>query len=320
MKFLLRATAALLLGACTLASAFSPAFAQGKTTLTTERDKVSYMVGLDVGKSLVVIGPDMDLAAFQRAVDTAFKGGKPLIAEDKIQPLAQAMMERAAARDGKAPADGKLPDVDKQQVGYLVGVDIGTKLSPIKDELDLPMLVEGVRTRLTHGKPLMEQAEVDALRTAFSERMQARLQAQQAELQSRQAELGEKNKTEGAAFLADNRKVKGVFTTGSGLQYMVLRQGSGPKPSRTSRVRVNYAGRLLDGTVFDSSYDRGEPVTFGLDQVIPGWTEGLSMMPVGGKYRFWIPGDLAYGASGTPGGPVGPNATLVFDVELLGIE
>ncbi len=318
MKLLLRATAALLLGACTLVPAFSPAFAQGKTTLSTERDKVSYMVGLDVGNSLTAIGPDMDLAAFKQAVDTAFKGGKPLIAEDKIQPLAQAMMERVAARSGKnptngMPAGGKVPEVDKQQVGYLVGVDIGTKLSPIKDELDLPMLVEGVRTRLTNGKLLMPQAEVDALRTAFSERMRTKLQA-------RQAELGQKNKTEGATFLADNKKVKGVFTTRSGLQYMVLRQGAGPKPSRTSQVRVNYAGKLLDGTVFDSSYDRGQSVKFGLDKVIPGWTEGLSMMPVGAKYRFWIPGDLAYGASGTPGGPVGPNATLVFDVELLGIE
>ncbi len=320
MKFLLRATAALMLGACLLVPALSPAYAQGKTTLTTEREKVSYMVGLDVGKSLVVIGPDMDLAAFQRAVDTAFKGGEPLIAEDRIQPLAQALMERAAARQGKLPADGKLPEVDKQQVGYLVGVDIGNKLSPIKDELDLPMLVEGVRARLTDGKPLMTPSEADVLRSAFTERMQAKLQADQARFQARQSELGEKNRIEGAAFLAKNKQVKGVFTTGSGLQYMVLRQGAGPKPSRSGQVRVNYAGKLLDGTVFDSSYERGQPARFGLDQVIPGWTEGLSMMPVGAKYRFWIPGDLAYGASGTPGGPVGPNATLVFDVELLGIE
>ncbi len=314
MKFLLRATAALLLGACALA----PALARPQATPTTEREKVSYMVGLDVGSSLTAIGSDIDLAAFSRAVDTAFKGGKPLIAEDQIQPLAQALMQRIAARSGKAPpggmpADGKVPEVDKQQVGYLVGVDIGTKLSPIKDELDLPMLVEGVRTRLAGGEPSMPQAEVDALRTAFSERMRTKLQA-------RQSALADKNKAEGAKFLADNKQVKGVFTTGSGLQYMVLRQGAGPKPSRTDQVRVNYAGKLLDGTVFDSSYDRGEPASFGLDQVIPGWTEGLSMMPVGAKYRFWIPGDLAYGAAGTPGGPIGPNATLVFDVELLGIQ
>ena len=100
---------------------------------------------------------------------------------------------------------------------------------------------------------------------------------------------------------------------------MVLRQGAGPRPRATDRVRVNYQGTLLNGTVFDSSYDRGQPTEFGLNQVIAGWTEGLSMMPVGAKYRFWVPGDLAYGPKGTPDGSIGPNSTLVFDVELLAI-
>ena len=100
---------------------------------------------------------------------------------------------------------------------------------------------------------------------------------------------------------------------------MVLRQGAGRVRSATDRVRVNYQGALLDGTVFDSSYERGQPTEFALNQVIPGWTEGLALMPVGAKYRFWIPGDLAYGAKGTPEGSIGPNATLVFDVELLAI-
>jgi len=109
-----------------------------------------------------------------------------------------------------------------------------------------------------------------------------------------------------------------VLTTPSGLQYMVLREGSGPRPMASDTVRVNYEGKLLDGTVFDSSYERGEPAEFPLNRVIAGWTEGLSLMPVGAKYRFWIPSDLAYGASGSPP-KIGPNATLTFDVELLGI-
>src|SRR3546814_4755870 len=121
------------------------------------------------------------------------------------------------------------------------------------------------------------------------------------------------------AFLEKNRAQKGVFTTPSGLQYMVLRQGNGPRPRATDTVRVNYHGTLLDGTVFDSSYERGQPVEFGLDQVIPGWTEGLGLMPVGAKYRFWIPAHLGYGEKGTQGGPIGPNAPTVFDVELLDI-
>lgn len=309
MKFPLRATAALLLAACALA----PALAQDKSALSSQRDKVSYMVGMDVGKSLVQAGPDIDMAAFQRAVGIAFDGGKPLIAEDQVKPLAQALMEKIAARAGKAPADSKPPTVDKTQVGYLIGSDVGRSLVSIKDELELSVFVQGVKVVLDQGKPLLEQAEADALRTAFSQRMQTKLKAQS----DAQAE---KNKTEGATFLASNKAVKGVFTTGSGLQYMVLRQGAGARPRPSDRVRVNYAGKLLDGTVFDSSYDNGQPVEFQLDQVIPGWTEGLSLMPVGGKYRFWIPGELAYGAKGTPGGPIGPNATLVFDVELLGID
>ena len=157
---------------------------------------------------------------------------------------------------------------------------------------------------------MSEQAKT--VLSTFSQRIQGKMQANA-------AAAGEKNKAEGAAFLSGNKAVKGVYTTPSGLQYMVLRQGSGARPKPTDRVRVNYRGTLLDGTVFDSSYDRGQPVEFGLDQVIAGWTEGVSLMPVGSKYRFWIPGELAYGSKGPPGGPIGPNATLVFDVELMDI-
>jgi FKBP-type peptidyl-prolyl cis-trans isomerase FkpA len=145
------------------------------------------------------------------------------------------------------------------------------------------------------------------------------MSAQQAELQAKAAAQAGTNRTEGNAFLAKNKSVPGVVTTASGLQYQVLRPGSGERPMPTSKVRVNYEGKLLDGTVFDSSYQRGQPVEFGLDQVIKGWTEGVSLMPVGSKYRFWIPGELAYGEQGTQGGPIGPNATLTFDVELLNV-
>jgi FKBP-type peptidyl-prolyl cis-trans isomerase FkpA len=174
------------------------------------------------------------------------------------------------------------------------------------------VLVQAVAATLAGGKPLMDEAEAKAVLATFTQQMQAKLQADAAAAAGR-------NQAEGAAFMAKNKLVKGVFTTPSGLQYMVLRQGAGPRPLPSDRVRVNYHGTLLDGTVFDSSYDRGQPAEFALNEVIPGWTEGVAMMPVGGKYRFWIPGELAYGAKGTPGGPIGPNATLVFDVELMAI-
>jgi FKBP-type peptidyl-prolyl cis-trans isomerase FkpA len=120
-------------------------------------------------------------------------------------------------------------------------------------------------------------------------------------------------------FLAENRKKEGVMTTVSGLQYKVIEAGSGAKPKATDTVRVHYRGRLVDGKVFDSSYDRGQPISFGLNQVIRGWTEGLQLMPVGSKYELYIPSALGYGERGA-GGVIPPNATLIFEVELLGIE
>jgi len=130
---------------------------------------------------------------------------------------------------------------------------------------------------------------------------------------------GEKNRTEGEAYLAENRNKPGVITTASGLQYEVIVQGNGAKPAATDEVRVHYEGSLLDGTVFDSSYSRGEPIEFPLNMVIPGWTEGVQLMNTGSTYRFVIPSDLAYGPSGA-GGAIPPNATLIFKVELLSFK
>jgi FKBP-type peptidyl-prolyl cis-trans isomerase FkpA len=308
MTFFTRGLAALALATAVCGAAL----AQDKATLGTDREKVSYMIGLDVGRSIESAGPDMDVAAFQRALSNAMDGKEPLIAQDKVQPLAQALMARIAARSGQGPAGAPVPAVARDQVGLLIGADVGRQLAPIKDEIELPVLVQGVRTVLSNGKPLLAETEANAVRSAFAQRMQVQGQA-------KAAAQGAKNKADGDAFLAKNRTVKGVFTTGSGLQYMVLRQGNGPRPRPENTVRVNYRGTLLDGTEFDSSYGKGEPVEFALNQVIPGWTEGLGLMPVGAKYRFWIPSELGYGTRGTPGGPIGPNATLTFDVELLAI-
>lgn len=314
MPFRARLGAMLLLAACLALPAFAqnPAAPVTPGALSGERDRVSYMIGMDVGKSIGPAGPDMDMAAFERAIRNAFDGGKPLLAESEIQSLGRQLMQNIAARAGRPEAAGAAPSaIDRSKVGLLVGSDVGRSLQPIKDQIALPVLLSAVRARLSGGALAMTEAQADAERSGFTQRLKARQEAER-------TAAGEKNKTEGAAFLAANRQAKGVFTTPSGLQYMVLRQGAGLRPKPADHVRVNYEGRLLDGTVFDSSYANGQPVEFGLDQVIRGWTEGLQLMPVGAKYRFWIPSELGYGANGA-GASIGPNSTLVFDVELLGI-
>lgn len=311
MKFPLRGLAALAIAAAVVPAGLAAAQAVG--ALTTERQKISYMVGMDVGRSIEPAAPELDMAAFERAVTRAFDGGAPLLTEDEARTLGPALMQRIAARSGR-PVPGMAPGsqppaIDRDKVGYLIGADVGRSLAPIRDEIEMPVMLQALRTTVDGGEPLLAAAEAETLRQAFA----TRLQAQQ---QVRAAQQGRTNATEGAAFLASNRTAKGVFTTPSGLQYMVLRQGAGQRPLPTSRVRVHYEGKLLDGTVFDSSYARSEPAEFGLGQVIAGWTEGVSMMPTGAKYRFWVPSALGYGERGSPGS-IGPNATLVFDVELL---
>ena len=306
MKSLMRGAAALLAIAAMATSA--TVSAQDKKSLDTERDKVSYLIGLDVGRSIAPVGPDLDWVAFEKAIRNAFDGGKPLLDEAQAKSVGQTLMQRIAARNGQAPAGTQPPALAKDKVGYLVGSDVGRSLAPIKAEFDLATMLQGARVALANGKSLLAEAEATALRESFSQRLQAKVAAET-------SAAAEKNRKEGTAFLASNKQVKGVFTTPSGLQYMILRQGTGPRPKPSQRVKVNYHGTLLDGSVFDSSYDRGQPAEFALSQVIPGWTEGVGMMPVGGKYRFWIPSNLAYGEKGPPG--IGPNATLVFDVELM---
>lgn len=318
MKCFPRGLAASLLCATLLgATAFTPMPVQAAAAsapLASQRDRVSYAIGMDVAHSLQPIAPEIDVAALESALRNAFAGNKPTLSEQDAQAVDQVLRGRVAARNGvQVPPEAANAPVDKAKVGQMVGgYLVGPSLLPIKDQIDLPRLMQGVRDVLSGGKPLLDDAQLKAELTAFGERMRARMQAAA-------AAAGAKNKTEGEAFLAKNKAQKGVFTTPSGLQYMVLRQGAGPRPKPGDRVRVNYEGRLLDGKVFDSSYERGEAAEFGLDQVIPGWAEGVTLMPVGAKYRFWIPGKLGYGEHGTPDGQIGPNATLQFDVELQAI-
>ena len=312
MKRAVRGVAALI--AATLAMIGGNLSAQtagtgGKAALTTEKEKVSYAVGMDVGKSFEPIGEYIDMASFERAIGNVFAGKPPLITEAEAKATDEALRMNLAVKQGAPipgmPPGSQPPAVSKDKVGLMLGTfAVGPSLAPLKDELDLPVLVQAVRTSLAKGTLLMTALDAQATMQAY--------------MTKKQSTAGQKNREEGAAFLSKNKSEKGVITTPSGLQYMVLRQGSGARPSPSSKVRVNYEGKLLNGTVFDSSYQRGQPAEFGLNQVIAGWTEGVSLMPVGAKYRFWIPSSLAYGPSGGQGA-IGPDATLTFDVELLDI-
>ena len=283
-----------------------PVQAQAAKPLAGEREKTSYMIGMDVGRSLQPVAAEVDLAGFEKAVRNGLSGGEPLMRDEQAKATAVALVARMQARKSGTTAD-KLPPVARDQVGLLVGADVGRNLEPIHDEIDMPSFMRGVRVVLEQGKPLIGDEEAQVLKDAFVKRRQ-----------ERQALAAERAAVEGEKFLAANKTRKGVITTRSGLQYQVLRAGSGARPMPGGSVRVNYEGRLPDGKVFDSSYQRGEPAEFSLASVIPGWREGVALMPVGAKYRFWIPGELAYGKRGSP--PlIGPNQPLVFDVELMDI-
>ena len=201
----------------------------------------------------------------------------------------------------------------KDKVSYVIGMDIGNNLKKQSIDIDPDILARGIKDALSGGKTfLMTEQEVREVTTAFQKEMMAKQE-------ERNKKLGEKNKKEGEAFLAENKKKEGVKTLPSGLQYKVIKAGTGKKPKSADTVTTHYRGTLTDGTEFDSSYRRGQPATFPVTGVIPGWTEALPLMEEGAKWQLFIPPKLAYGERGA-GGLIGPNATLIFEVELISIQ
>ena len=201
----------------------------------------------------------------------------------------------------------------EQKLGYTIGVDFGTSMKENIPELDLDALMAGLEDAFNGKEIVLSDEDRESIRQESMKRMQEKARA-------RWQEQLEANLAKGTAFLEKNGKKKGVATTDSGLQYEVLKKGKGDAPGPKDKVTVHYSGTLLDGTEFDSSYARNEPVTFPLNSVIPGWTEGLQLMKPGAKYKLYIPAKLAYGPRGTQNGAIGPNETLVFEVELLEVE
>jgi len=217
-----------------------------------------------------------------------------------------------AVDDKAATAKAGALDSEMAKFSYAIGLDVGRSLARIDEKLDMSAFNDGLMTSVEGTESKLSEEEVAEVKQAvFKRKQEAMIE--------KQNKLAIENKALGGKFLQENASAEGVQTTASGLQYKELSAGTGPKPTLDDTVKVNYEGKLLDDTVFDSSYKRGEPVTFPVTQVIEGWKEGLQLMPVGSKYRLFIPAALAYGEQGA-GGVIGPNAVLVFDVELLSIE
>jgi len=201
---------------------------------------------------------------------------------------------------------------EKDKLSYAIGMNIGNNLERQSLELNPEIISKGIRDSLIDGKTLMTEQEYRDTMTAFEREMK---QKQVAQLK----ELTEKNKQEGEAFLAENKKKDAVITLPSGLQYKVINKGTGKTPKATDTVTVNYLGTLINGTEFDSSYRRGQPASFKVDGVIRGWTEALQLMQEGAKWQLYIPSELAYGERGV-GRDIGPYSTLIFEVELISIN
>ena len=199
------------------------------------------------------------------------------------------------------PGEASLESED-QKASYGVGLQVGGQLAPAQAHLDIPALMEGIRDGMAGEESAVPQEELQAALQAFNSAVQGEATAR-----------AEENAARGAEFLSENAEKEGVQVTESGLQYEVLREGEGPTPEANDQVSIHYQGTLMDG-----SYDRGEPSVFAVNGVIPGFSEGLQLMPVGSQYRFYIPSELGYGPQGS-GGAIGPNSTLIFEVELLDI-
>jgi FKBP-type peptidyl-prolyl cis-trans isomerase FklB len=204
----------------------------------------------------------------------------------------------------------------KEKLSYALGMDLGSQLTKQSVQIDPDLFLQGLKDALSGGKTRLTEADARAAITELQNELRSKQAAAQNE---KMAQQGEKNKKDGEAFLAENRAKEGVVTLPSGLQYKILKEGEGKKPTLDDTVVCNYRGTFIDGTEFDSSYKRNQPATFPVKGVIKGWTEALQLMPTGSKWQLFVPSSLAYGERGAAS-VIGPNATLVFEVELLSIQ
>ena len=232
---------------------------------------------------------------------------QPVCKAEQKETAASKSEQKASSSKGDKNASAPKPQETRDKVSYSIGADIGNNLKRSELDLNPAFLTQGIKDAFA-GSTVLTDEEMKATLQTFQSEMQAKMMA-------KQKVLAEKNQTESNKFLEENKKKEGVVTTPSGLQYKVIKEGTGPKPKTSDTVSVNYRGTLIDGKEFDKSK---EPATFPVEGVIPGWVEALQLMPVGSKWQLFIPSSLAYGENAPP--MIGPNQALVFDVELLEIK
>jgi FKBP-type peptidyl-prolyl cis-trans isomerase FklB len=270
--------------------------------------------------TLILVTGMMPIGSFAAQDAPAAKPSSPPAATAKsTQTPAAKSAQGATAKPGQGSAAKKpgsatplVLKTPKDKTSYAIGLNIGKGLHHDAIDVDPNIVVRGLKDALAGGKTLLTDEEVKAAMTALQGEVRKRQEAQM-------EVAGEANKKEGDEFLAVNKSREGVTTLPDGLQYKILKSGSGAKPTASDSVVCNYRGTLINGTEFDSSYKRGQPATFPVGGVIKGWTEVLQLMPVGSKWEVYVPSDLGYGTRGA-GGAIGPNSTLIFEIELLSIQ
>lgn len=294
-----------------------------KDRLSSPADSAGYAIGLDIGEALDgALSVPLDFAAFAQGIRDTLQGDTVLLdADDRaamLERFSRGMYGAAGAPDSVARAGSQPPqtlawapslETDPQRMSYAVGVSTGANLRRMGGEIDIEAIVQGVIDTLYGLPTMLDRTQAIEVQRRFVETARDRIKADM-------AAQAVKNAEEAARFLEANARREGVRTTESGLQYLVLREGTGTRPDSSDRVRIRYTGRLADSTVIDSTHARGEPRTVLVGGMVRGWVEGLQLMREGARYRFFVPPALGYGKQGRRG-EVPTNAVLVFDIELL---
>ena len=284
--------------------------ASGGGEMSTQNDSIAYAIGVYLTQQMQTQGVTINPTLLHQGY-TDLQNGKGMDAATAGSIIRQYSLEMQT-RQGAPVTDESPLSINIDSLSLALGADFSNNMKTNEVELNDGAMLAGATDFLSEGGAKIDDTQTGDLIKTFSAMVQEKAQV-------KAAAQGKINQAEGEAFLAENANKEGVKTTETGLQYKVLRAGTGKSPVATDEVEVHYEGRLLDGTVFDSSYERGQPISFPLSGVIPGWTEGVQLMKTGAKYQFYIPSDLAYGLRGSPPN-IGPNSTLIFDVELISIK